>query len=116
MQKLNNFPKILVKDSNIATLYGYAIEIALTGNKERAMLYLKDLTEFIKDGLPESEKQGIEKIVLDNIGYWGGYYKNGVEKVFEIYGVEHPIFGKITPSPKEAFKMGIELGKSLKNK
>jgi len=35
-----------------------------------------------------------------------------LEKVHEVYGSSHPIFGTTTPTASEAFKMGVEYGKN----
>jgi hypothetical protein len=48
--------------------------------------------------------------ILQNLGYMTGYYDRGVaEKIFLLFGAEHPIFGKPDQWPKntqEVFDLG----------
>lgn len=47
-----------------------------------------------------------------NIGYLTGYCSPvEAERLREWLGVKHPIFGDKNPTPEEAFKKGMELGK-----
>lgn len=53
----------------------------------------------------------------ENIGYMLGYYdQETAVRVREWLGpsVNHPIFGNKFPTPEEAFKAGLELGKRAK--
>lgn len=52
---------------------------------------------------------------LSNIGYFAGYYDSKVKKNVEKWlGAIHPIFGSSNPTPKEAFKAGLKLGRKIK--
>jgi hypothetical protein len=51
-----------------------------------------------------------------NLAYYAGYYDDETrERVERLFHCEHPFFGSIAekgpPSPAEAFRMGLELGK-----
>lgn len=48
----------------------------------------------------------------ENIGYLSGYFpREKADRILELFGTEHPVFGKAHPSPEEAFRMGQEWGK-----
>jgi hypothetical protein len=50
----------------------------------------------------------------ENIGYLGGYCSDETNmRIQDWFGVEHPIFGKTTPTPKEAFNAGVRMAKGL---
>jgi hypothetical protein len=54
-------------------------------------------------------------IVLSNIGYYCGYYPADLaDKVYEMFDTEHPIFGKTHPTPEEALRIWIEMGRRAK--
>jgi hypothetical protein len=57
------------------------------------------------------------KIVLQNIGYYCGYYPPAIaDKVYEMFDTEHPIFGRTHPTPEEALRIGMEMGRAAKEK
>ena len=57
------------------------------------------------------------KIVLSNIGYYCGYYPAELaDKVYEMFETEHPVFGKTHPTPEEALRIGMEMGRAAKEK
>ena len=119
--KANKFPNIK-KGATVGDLYDPAIEIAKRGDKEEAMEYFGALVdhclEMSKKERPQDnvDLREATRIVHSNIGYWAGYYEKGtIEKVHEVFGSSHPVFGTSTPATGEAFKMGLELGKKLKN-
>ncbi len=85
--------------------------IALMGNHE----------DFTTTGEPNFnpctliDEAEAKRIVHSNIGYWAGYFEKGtIERVHEVFGSAHPVFGTSTPTSTEAFNMGLELGKSFK--
>jgi len=46
-----------------------------------------------------------------------GYYDGSVrDKVRDLFGALHPIFGDHRPTPQEAFRLGFELGEEMRNK
>ena len=57
------------------------------------------------------------RIVLQNIGYYCGYYPaEFADRVYELFDTEHPIFGRTHPTPEEAFRLGQEWGQRSKEK
>lgn len=105
--------KHLVEGVTVGDMYTTAIDIAKTGDKQKAKRYFDALVNYIH--VADKKTQSIlecEKIIHSNIGYWAGYFEHGmVEKVYEVYGSKHPVFGNTTPTASEAFKMGVEHGK-----
>lgn len=105
---------------------------------EDAKQYLKAYIEYIVRNFPKDEKIKIlefahsnngninvnrmieakaEAIAKSNLGYWAGYGDNKLrERVENLFNCSHPIFGSIAengiPTAKEAFEMGLNLGKS----
>jgi len=111
----------ITSEATIGDLYNPAIEIAKQGNKAKAKEYFDALVEHCitmsKVERPQDnvDKEEATRIVHSNIGYWAGYHEQGtIEKVHEVFGSAHPIFGNETPTSSEAFRMGMELGKSYK--
>lgn len=118
----NEFSNIK-EGATVGQLYDKAIEIAREGDREKAKRYFDALVDHcVKTCAAERpneniDKEKAEKIIHSNIGYWAGYHERGtIEKVHDVFGSAHPVFGKETPSPSDAFNMGVELGKSLENK
>jgi hypothetical protein len=57
----------------------------------------------------------VRKIVLANIGYYCGYYPAELaDKVYEMFDTEHPIFGRAHPTPDEILRIGMEMGRRMK--
>jgi hypothetical protein len=53
------------------------------------------------ESVPREEAESIER---QNLGYYAGYYSCETgERVGRLFKTQHPIFGKSTPTPKEAF-------------
>lgn len=63
-------------------------------------------------------KTGVkEEIAKSNLGYFAGYYSPDVrEKILQLFNAPHPIFGTTQPTPEEAFRKGVELGKTFGRK
>ena len=119
---MNNFSNIK-EGATIGELYNPTVDIAKEGNKEKAKKYfdalVKHTLEMSKIERPGDnvDEEEAKRIVHSNIGYWAGYHEKGtIEKVHEIFGSEHPMFGNSTPTTSEAFNIGLELGKSVRNK
>ena len=56
------------------------------------------------------------RLMLVNIGYFCGYYPADLaDKVYELFETEHPILGKTHPPAREIFRIGMEMGKRLKD-
>ena len=48
-----------------------------------------------------------------NLGYFAGYYSEETRREIERkFGAIHPVFGSATPTPKEAFELGLQRGKA----
>jgi hypothetical protein len=82
------------------------IGLALVDEKEKA--------EFV------GKVSELGRVALDNIGYCSGYYNiDTAKKILKLFKTHHPIFGKEWPDkpimPEEAFRLGMELGKTLNN-
>lgn len=51
----------------------------------------------------------------ENIGYLAGYYsREKAQQIYDWFGVSHPIFGRIEPTPEEAFYAGMRLAEDSK--
>lgn len=95
----------------IGELYNPAMEIT---DLEVAKVYLEALVDRCMrvSGKSREEATAIE---LSNIGYFAGYFDNEIrERVYDLYGAVHPIFGRTTPTPEEAFEAGLKMGRSIK--
>lgn len=66
-------------------------------------------------GKTRAEAEAVEK---SNIGYFAGYYDHETRiRVEQLFFCEHPVFGPASegePTAEEAFKMGMELGRTGK--
>lgn len=63
-----------------------------------------------------SEAEAIER---QNLGYYAGYYSDATrQRVEQLFGCSHPIFGKIAavgaPTTEEALQDGLERGRSAR--
>jgi hypothetical protein len=82
--------------------------------KENAAALVKEQAEEMVQVLGYDEAEA-RKIMLTNIGYFAGYYPPEVaDRVYEMFGTEHPVFGRAHPTPEEAFAMGMRMGRSRK--
>lgn len=51
----------------------------------------------------------------ENVGYLTGYFSaEEADRMRELFDVSHPIFGRKSPTPEQALKAGIEMGRALK--
>jgi hypothetical protein len=56
-----------------------------------------------------------EQAFKDTIGYLTGYCDQAtLDKAIELFGAEHPVFGKTLPGAERAFALGVELGRALR--
>jgi hypothetical protein len=75
--------------------------------------------QLVQEAIRENDNMGrAEAIetVRDNLGYFAGYYDNGVRaRVEKLYRCAHPVFGPIAttqpPTPKEALALGMRAKK-----
>lgn len=91
-----------------AELYDPAMEIQ---TQSEADVYFRQLVIYYTT-LGKSQTES-EAIARTNLGYWAGYYNEETrERVERLFNCEHPVFGKFiekgSPTPEEAFKMGME--------
>jgi len=84
--------------------------------KAKAAAIVKEqVDEMVK--VLEYKRAEAKKIVLNNIGYYCGYYPaDFADKIYELFDTEHPIFGRTHPAPEEAFRLGMEWGQRAKEK
>lgn len=55
-----------------------------------------------------------KKIILPNIGYMAGYYgRKEQEKIYELFGAEHPIFGTPEQMTEITFDAALAAGQEL---
>ena len=107
-----DYSKDLSKEISFAEKYGTAMDIT---TQEDADVYLETLIRHnMSFGHSREEATTIEK---SNLGYYAGYYSDDTRRRVEfLFQCEHPIFGSIiikgSPTPEEAFQMGVELGKA----
>jgi hypothetical protein len=91
---------------------GPAMEIT---EQSEADAYLEALVDRAISLFGQSREEAT-RIQKQNIGYYAGYYSDAVrERVERLFKCSHPVFGKISehkPTPEEAFKKGVEIGKS----
>ncbi|MFA5418784.1 MAG: hypothetical protein WC341_10020 [Bacteroidales bacterium] len=93
--------------------------------KEAYIRFIKAhiISDAIKEGKTTEEidlnsraySQRAEEVANSNLGYFAGYYDDAIrERVERLFHCSHPVFGAIkdgSPTPAEAFKMGMEFGK-----
>ena len=85
-----------------------------TGKNAKAIVK-EQVEEMVK--VLEYDPAEARRIVLQNIGYYCGYYPaDFADRVYELFDTEHPIFGRKHPTPEEAFRLGQEWGQRSKEK
>ena len=99
--------------------YGEAYDPVITiTTVEEADEYLEALVERDIKYFGKSRDESL-RLERSNLGYWAGYCDDDTRRRVErLFNCAHPVFGAIsegipTPSPKEAFSAGLELGKRL---
>ena len=84
--------------------------------KDDAAALIKERVNEMVELLNYSESDA-RHIVLQNLGYAAGHYSHEIaERVFDVYGTEHPIYGRNRPNPAEAIQMEIAAEKRKKEK
>lgn len=88
---------------------------------------IKTFDDFIKYGLLKCETKEEAKEFLglyeqetesarDNVGYMIGYLpEEDWDRLFDLFDVGHPVFGRTKPSPKEALELGMKVGERVKD-
>jgi len=87
--------------------------------KEEADAWIEEVVarciELAPDPVPDLEV--MKGIIRSNLGYMAGYCDDSVrDKVRDLFGALHPIFGDHRPTPEEALAKGIEMGMRMRNK
>lgn len=95
-------PAMKITDQHDATQYFYAYVKFIEKNKD-----------------PVSNMTAIQ-IAKSNLGYYAGYFNDDTRvRVEKLFMCKHPIFGSIaengTPTPEEAFNIGLKLGQDNKH-
>jgi len=110
LKGLVNWVGIIWKGKKVTTMGEVSetvAEIAKAGDKKLA-------EEFINAFVASDKGATVEK-VKSNIGYLAGYHsRETAQLIFDVFDCAHPIFGTRAPTPEEAFKKGMELGKAAK--
>jgi hypothetical protein len=91
------------KDYTIGELYTPAMTIE---TQEEADEYFNALVEhnISRYGTDPIKAINIEK---SNLGYFAGYYDNEtMERVQKLFSCQHPVFGSVIPTNKQAFEAG----------
>ena len=88
-------------------MYGPAMEI--TDQAQADEYFASLVAEVTAAGKTQVEA---ETLVRTNLGYWAGYYSEGVRKrVEDLYSAVHPVLGKLGDrkwSAKEIFQAGVD--------
>jgi hypothetical protein len=86
--------------------------------KKEATEYFNVLVEYIMQHATKKEyktPKGAATLLKSNLGYFAGYFSpSTMLRVFKLFNCQHPIFGKVVPTAKEAFAKGLEMGKKAK--
>lgn len=91
--------------------YGPAMKIT---DPQEAKKYFEKLVREHMEQFNTSREEA-ERLEKSNLGYYAGYYDSEtMERVNRLFQTQHPVFGKIIPTPEEALKMGITAGNQAK--
>ena len=89
---------------------GQLFDLAVSMTPEEAPEFAAAYTAEIREKQQCSQEEA-ERIMSSNLGYFAGYYDAEVgEKIYQLYGAAHPVFGRSTPTPQQAFEMGQKAG------
>lgn len=95
-------------------IYSYACEEIF--HPVEAQDFMNRAIKHIVDHNPSITIDKATEIFKSNIGYIAGYYDFPVrERVNELFGAIHPIFGMTNPTPEEALQAGLDLAKKVMN-
>ncbi|KKK91992.1 hypothetical protein LCGC14_2707400, partial [marine sediment metagenome] len=115
LKKLKYRFKKLPKVITIGEKYNPAMKIT---DPEEAKAYFELCVQHcMKYSDKPMDREEAERIQSANIGYYAGYYDRETgRRVQKLFGVVHPIFGKVDdyPTPERAFVMGQAMGEKLK--
>jgi len=107
------YPKSFSNNATIREVYGPAMGIT---TQEDADAYFQIIVEHGMKLDPELSREKVESNLRSNLGYFAGYYTPETrERVECLFKCKHPVFGSIkengAPTPEEAFRLGVELGR-----
>ena len=99
-------------------LFDFALKLAKEEDKTESQEFFREYVKqiSIKNNYSLEKSTEIAKL---NLGYFAGYYNQDVcDLIYKTYNCSHPIFGNkpFEVSPEEAYKKGLERGKSLMKK
>jgi hypothetical protein len=98
---------------NILERYGPAMEIR---DKAQSEAYFELLVRTSMAANASLSRKDAEQMERDNLGYFAGYYDQATgDRVFELFGAEHPIYGRRRLSPSELFAWGEALGALMRD-
>lgn len=90
-----------------------AVKIAKSQDREKAKKFLQAHADALAEKGKLTPGQDPFEVAASNIGYWAGYMdRETMELMWEIFDVDHPMFGRKVPTAIEAFEMGVERGLS----
>lgn len=99
--------RLIWEGRELATMHeimSVVVEIAMADEKLRATAFMAAY-----------EKIAAPDVVRKNIGYCTGYYdRETAKKIFEIFDVRHPIFGRTYPDPKWALELGQRIANGVR--
>ena len=103
-----------VTSGNYSTLLTRAMEV--TDQVDANAIFLDMVKAGVESGLTQEQSENVQR---QNLGYFAGYYSHETRaRVERLFKCAHPIFGAIAengaPSSKEAFDIGVKLGKKSK--
>lgn len=84
--------------------------------KEEAEQVIALLTEAVQYKEPNLSREDARKVTLKNVGYCSVYF--GPEealRIMELFDTTHPVFGRLNPTPKEAFEAGQDMAAKGRN-
>lgn len=99
--------------STMEDIWNAALAISKLDAPLMAAEFLDDYGTYIEKTNPEVEDG--RHVAMQNLGYYAGYH-NSLEraKLYEVFDIGHPFFGRGEPTPEEAFEMGQQWGEAMK--
>lgn len=103
------------KNSTSQDIFGPAMRVETF---EEAEDYLDAIIRYIQSHSKMSRIEA-KRIARQSLGYWVGYFDHKTrERVETLFQCEHPLFGTIAgkgaPTPEEALRIGLEMGRKYK--
>ena len=107
------------ESKSLKSTLSYETAMQITSQAE-ADEFFEHLVDSMVEISGKTKKEQI-KIQRNNLGYFAGYYDDATRiRVEKLFKCSHPIFGSIekngAPTPEQALKMGMKLGKQIRKK